>query len=57
MYMSGRAFFPLSISLASKLAEEFHGDLQISYSGGADFFNVDKILSTGISQLHLQHLS
>ncbi|MBU3171676.1 putative selenate reductase subunit YgfK [Clostridium estertheticum] len=48
MYMSGRALFPLSISLASKLAIEFDGDLQISYSGGADFFNVDKILSTGI---------
>lgn len=48
MYMSGRALFPLSISLASKLAKEFDGDLQISYAGGADFFNVDKILSTGI---------
>jgi len=48
MYLSGRALFPLSISLASKLAKEFDGDLQISYSGGADFFNVDKILATGI---------
>ncbi|BCZ46490.1 putative selenate reductase subunit YgfK [Clostridium gelidum] len=51
MYMSGRALFPLSISLASKLAKEFDGDLQISYSGGADFFNIDKILSTGISPI------
>lgn len=51
MYMSGRALFPLSISLASKLAKEFSGDLQISYSGGADFFNIDKILSTGISPI------
>jgi putative selenate reductase len=48
MYMSGRALFPLSISLASKLAKEFDGHLQISYAGGVDFFNVDKILSTGI---------
>lgn len=48
MYLSGRALFPLSISLASRLAKEFHGDLQISYSGGADFFNVDKLLATGI---------
>ncbi len=48
MYMSGRALFPLSISLANKLAKEFDGDLQISYSGGVDFFNADKILSTGI---------
>jgi len=51
MYMSGRALFPLSISLASKLAKEFDGDLQISYSGGADFFNIDKILSTGINPI------
>jgi len=48
MYMSGRALFPLSIALASKLAKDFDGDLQISYSGGVDFFNVHKILSTGI---------
>lgn len=51
MYMSGRSLFPLSISLASKLAKEFDGDLQISYSGGADFFNVDKILATGIQPI------
>ena len=49
MYMSGRPLFALSISLASKLAREFEGDLQISYAGGVDFFNVDKILSTGIN--------
>lgn len=48
MYMSGRSLFPLTISLAGKLAKEFEGNLQISYSGGADFFNVDKILDTGI---------
>lgn len=48
MYMSGRSLFPLSISLASKLAKELDGDLQISYSGGTDFFNVDRILATGI---------
>ncbi|MBU3160653.1 putative selenate reductase subunit YgfK [Clostridium frigoris] len=51
MYMSGRALYALSISLASKLAREFDGDLQISYSGGADFFNVDKILATGINPI------
>jgi len=51
MYMSGRALYALSISLASKLAREFEGDLQISYSGGADFFNIDKILATGIKPI------
>jgi len=48
MYMSGRSLYALSISLASKLAEEFDGDLQISYSGGVDFFNIDKVLASGI---------
>ncbi|GAA0747069.1 putative selenate reductase subunit YgfK [Clostridium oceanicum] len=48
MYMSGRSLFPLTISLGSKLASEFNGDLQISYSGGADFFNVEKIFKVGI---------
>jgi putative selenate reductase len=48
MYMSGRALFPLSINVAKKLSEAFNGDLPISYSGGADFFNLKDILETGI---------
>lgn len=48
MYMSGRSLYPLSISLAYKLAKEFDGKLKISYSGGADAFNIDKIFNTGI---------
>lgn len=48
MYMSGRALYPLSISLANKLSEEFQGKLRISYSGGADAFNIVKIFSSGI---------
>ncbi|MHB1654292.1 MAG: putative selenate reductase subunit YgfK [Desulfitobacteriaceae bacterium] len=48
MYMSGRALYPLTINLAFKLASEFSGDLKISYSGGADFFNIDRIVATGI---------
>jgi putative selenate reductase len=48
MYMSGRALYPLTINLAYKLAEEFSGALNISYSGGADFFNVERIFATGI---------
>ncbi|MEG2934969.1 MAG: putative selenate reductase subunit YgfK [Clostridium sp.] len=48
MYMSGRSLYPLTITLAKKLSNEFEGDLYISYSGGADFFNVDKLFETGI---------
>ena len=48
MYMSGKSLYPLSISLAAKLAKEFDGRLRISYSGGADFFNIADIVDAGI---------
>ncbi|WP_429949258.1 putative selenate reductase subunit YgfK [Enterococcus sp. AZ101] len=48
MYMSGRSLFPLSISLAKKLSDAFEGKLQISYSGGADVFNIKEIFDAGI---------
>ena len=48
MYMSGKSLFPLSISLAARLSEEFNGRLRISYSGGADYYNIDKIVGCGI---------
>ena len=46
--MSGRSLYPLSIALAAKLSEEFEGGLRISYSGGADFNNIDRIFNAGI---------
>jgi putative selenate reductase len=48
MYMSGRSLFPLSITVAQRLSQEFNGTLSISYSGGADCFNLASILETGI---------
>ncbi|MGL1893443.1 MAG: putative selenate reductase subunit YgfK [Spirochaetaceae bacterium] len=48
MYMSGRALYPLSINLASLLAEEFNGNIPISYSGGASSINIKQIFKTGI---------
>lgn len=48
MYMSGKSLYPLSIALAAKLAEEFDGRLRISYSGGADFYNIKGIVDAGI---------
>jgi putative selenate reductase len=48
MYMSGRSLFPLSINVAEKLSRAFNGELSISYSGGADYFNLKEILETGI---------
>ena len=48
MYMSGKALFPLSISVASRLAESFDGKLPMSFSGGADQKNIDQIVGCGI---------
>jgi len=48
MYMSGRSLFPLTISLADRLSTVFEGKLRISFSGGADIFNVKKLFTMGI---------
>ena len=48
MYMSGRALFPLSITVAARLAEAFDGKLPMSFSGGADQKNIDQIIDCGI---------
>lgn len=48
MYMSGRSLCALSLSVAYKLAKAFDGNLRMSFSGGADYFNIDKIFKLGI---------
>ena len=48
MYMSGKSLYPLSMSVAMKLAKDFGGKLRISYSGGADAFNIKEIVGAGI---------
>lgn len=48
MYMSGRSLYALTLSVAKKLSHDFDGKLRISYSGGAEFFNIDKIFKLGI---------
>ncbi|MEF9973002.1 MAG: putative selenate reductase subunit YgfK [Clostridia bacterium] len=48
MYMSGKSLFPLSINLAKRIEHTFGGKLRVSYSGGADYFNVDKIFCSGV---------
>jgi putative selenate reductase len=47
MYMSGRALYPLTMNLFHKLDQEFDGDLNVSYSAGADALNVTAILAAG----------
>lgn len=48
MYMSGRALFPLTVEMANRLSKEFDGKINISFSGGADYFNIDKLFDIGI---------
>jgi putative selenate reductase len=47
MYMSGRALYPVTMNLYHKLMSEFAGDLEVSYSAGADALNVPTILACG----------
>mgnify|MGYP001033883470 CR=1 FL=1 len=48
MYMAGKSLFPLTIEMARRISREFGGKLRISYSGGADFFNIDKLFQCHI---------
>ncbi|MBR2717385.1 MAG: putative selenate reductase subunit YgfK, partial [Oscillospiraceae bacterium] len=48
MYMSGRALFPLTAELASRIADAFGGGLRISYSGGADYHSIERLYDAGI---------
>ena len=47
MYMSGRALYPITINLFHKLSQEFDGDLNVSFSAGADALNLTNILAAG----------
>ncbi len=48
MYMAGKSLFPLTTTMAATMAKEFGGKLRLSYAGGADAFNVDKLFTCGI---------
>ena len=45
VYMSGRALHPITIALARRLQNEFEGELDLSFSAGADCFNVADVLA------------
>ena len=47
MYMSGRALYPITMQLFHKLLQEFDGNLNVSFSAGADALNLTAILATG----------
>ena len=47
-YMSGRALHAISCNLAERLHTEFDGELDISFSSGAECFNVSDILACNL---------
>ncbi|MDR0764570.1 MAG: putative selenate reductase subunit YgfK [Synergistaceae bacterium] len=47
MYMSGRALYPITMNLWHRLSVEFGGDLNVSYSAGADALNTPTLLRCG----------
>ncbi len=51
MYLSGRPLHAVTTNLALTIAEEFRGDLLISFAGGADCFNVPDLLGSGIATI------
>lgn len=48
IYLSGKALYPLTVELANRLAKAFDGKMHLSYSGGADYFNIDCLYACGI---------
>ncbi len=48
VYMSGRTLHPVAINLAAQLQNDFDGKLDISFSAGANAFNLHKIISCGL---------
>ena len=48
MYMSGRSLFPLTIEMCNRISRAFGGRMRISFAGGAEYFNCDKLFAAGI---------
>ena len=48
MYLSGRPLHAITVNLASQLADEFDGDLLMSFSAGANCFNAPDLLAAGM---------
>ena len=51
MYLSGRPLHAITVNLAHMLAEEFDGDLPMSFSAGADCFNAPNLLAAGMQTI------
>ena len=48
MYMSGRPLHAVTVQVAHRLQETFGGELDVSFAGGADAFNLPALLACGM---------
>ena len=48
LYMSGRSLFPLTIEMCHRISRQFKGRMRISFAGGAEYFNCDRLVAAGI---------
>ncbi len=48
MYMSGRPLHAVTVNAARRLQEVFDGELNISFAGGADAFNIASLMKCGM---------
>ncbi len=51
VYISGKALHPIAVNLAAKLQDRFEGMMDISFSGGADCFNIVNLLKCGLKPI------
>jgi len=51
MYLSGRPLHAVTVNLAHELAEEFDGNLPMSFSAGANCFNAANLLAAGMQTI------
>jgi len=51
MYLSGRPLHAISVNVAHQLAEEFDGELPMSFSAGANCFNSATLLAAGMQTI------
>ncbi|MFP4470195.1 MAG: putative selenate reductase subunit YgfK [Bacteroidales bacterium] len=51
VYLSGKALHPIAVNLAAKFQDRFEGMMDISFSGGADCFNIVQLLKCGLSPI------
>lgn len=47
-YLSGSAIHPISVNIAKKFRTDMEGNIDISFSAGADAFNIEKIIASNL---------